>query len=250
MITKLQIELNLRDDIYPRFLGSVLHGALMDYLPSDMVQFLHQNSAYSPLKQRVFVSNGVVFWEIVSMNQELSNQLLMLLSKNTHIYLKQYKYQLKINDFVVTNINVSELMNSKLSSDQLSRYIKLSLVTPMSYKSNNRYAILPDIKMFFRSIMIQFDSFFSEYQMYDKETLDFIVENVFILDYGMRSTRFHIEKVKIPSFMGELTIKVNGPAPFLKLIHFLIAFGELSGVGIKTSLGMGKYQIMESTDTN
>ena len=32
--------------------------------------------------------------------------------------------------------------------------------------------IFPEVKRFFRSIMIQFDAF-EEYKMYDKETLDF-----------------------------------------------------------------------------
>ncbi|KIX91213.1 CRISPR-associated protein Cas6 [Staphylococcus microti] len=246
MIRKLQIELKLPQNIQHKFLGSVLHGALMDYLPNEMTEYLHHSFAYSPLKQRVFLIDDKVVWEIVSMNQDLSTQLLKLFSENTYIYLKQYDFHLSIEKFDVQNIDVTELMNNKLSDEDLSRYIKLKIVTPMSYKSNNKYAISPEIKMFFRSIMIQFDSFFSDYQMYDKETLDFIVDNVFIVDYRMKSTRFHLEKVKIPSFMGELTIKVNGPSPFLKLLHFLVAFGELSGVGIKTSLGMGKYHIISS----
>ncbi|RQN32521.1 CRISPR-associated endoribonuclease Cas6, partial [Paraburkholderia tropica] len=116
--------------------------------------------------------------------------------------------------------------------------------TPMSFKYQSSYIIFPDVKRFFRSMMIQFDAFFEEYKMYDKETLNFLENNVNIVDYKLKSTRFNLEKVKIPSFTGEIVFKIKGPLPFLQLTHFLLKFGEFSGSGIKTSLGMGKYNII------
>lgn len=245
MIRKIELQLNIPETIQPRFLGSVLHGVLMENLSQDMADFLHQNSAYSPLKQRIYTINHQVIWEVVSMNDYLSEQLVKVFSEENIFYLKHYEASIEVISYKIQGINIQSFIQEYLNNEDLPKFIKLSIITPMSYKSNGVYAIFPNVQMFFRSIMLQFDSFFSEYRMYDKETLDFIGNNVHIIDYRLRSTRFHIEKVKIPSFIGEITLKVNGPNTFFKLIHCLLAFGELSGSGIKTSLGMGKYMIQK-----
>ncbi|QHW35989.1 CRISPR-associated endoribonuclease Cas6 [Staphylococcus ursi] len=245
MINKLTIELSLPSNIKPNYLGSILHGVIMDYLSTDMAAQLHHYYAYSPLKQRIYLKNHLIIWEIISMNDNLSGELIEIFSKNETLFLKHYHTHIQLKTFIVTKFNIKEMMNGFLGKDDLSRFIHIKIQTPMSFKMKNEYLIFLDINRFFRSIMIQFDSFFDNYKMYDKETLDFIESNVKIVDYKLKSTKFYLEKVKIPSFTGELSLKVKGPLPFLQLIYFLLEFGELSGVGIKTSLGMGKYSIIE-----
>ena len=52
MINKITVELNLPNSIRFQYLGSILHGVLMDYLPNDIADQLHHEFAYSPLKQK------------------------------------------------------------------------------------------------------------------------------------------------------------------------------------------------------
>ena len=54
MINKITVELDLPDSIRFQYLGSILHGVLMDYLPNDIADQLHHEFAYSPLKQRIY----------------------------------------------------------------------------------------------------------------------------------------------------------------------------------------------------
>ena len=54
MIYKITVQLNLPNNINLPYMGSILHGVLMDYLSNDIASSLHHNFAYSPLKQRVF----------------------------------------------------------------------------------------------------------------------------------------------------------------------------------------------------
>lgn len=246
MITKIKIELDIPNQIQVRYMGSVLHGVLMEYLPNDVAEQLHHNFAYSPLKQRIYLEDNKSIWEIVSMSEELSKTLIYVFSTENNFYLKHYQESIKLKQFNVEKFSINEMMSSYLGEESLTKFIKIKILTPMSFKSNQRYMVFPDMKKFFRSIMVQCDAFFNEYDMYDRETLEFLSENVFIVDYRMKSSRFNLERVKIPSFLGEFTIKVNGPTPFLQLIHFLLEFGELSGVGIKTSLGMGKYSVIKN----
>lgn len=64
-----------------------------------------------------------------------------------------------------------------------------------------------------------------------------------IVDYRLRSTKFYLEGTKIPAFMGELTIRVNAPLPILQLADVLLRSAVYTGVGVKTSLGMGKIEL-------
>lgn len=244
MINKITVELDLPESIRFQYLGSVLHGVLMDYLSDDIADQLHHEFAYSPLKQRIYHKNKKVIWEIVCMSDNLFKEVVKLFSSKNSLILKYYQTNIDIQSFQIEKINVQNMMNQLLQTEDLSRYVRLNIQTPMSFKYQKSYMIFPDVKRFFRSIMIQFDAFFEEYRMYDKETLNFLEKNVNIVDYKLKSTRFNLEKVKIPSFTGEIVFKIKGPLPFLQLTHFLLKFGEFSGSGIKTSLGMGKYSII------
>ena len=244
MINKITVELDLPESIRFQYLGSVLHGVLMDYLSDDIADQLHHEFAYSPLKQRIYHKNKKIIWEIVCMSDNLFKEVVKLFSSKNSLLLKYYQTNIDIQSFQIEKINVQNMMNQLLQVEDLSRYVRLNIQTPMSFKYQNSYMIFPDVKRFFRSIMIQFDAFFEEYRMYDKETLNFLEKNVNIVDYKLKSTRFNLKKVKIPSFTGEIVFKIKGPLPFLQLTHFLLKFGEFSGSGIKTSLGMGKYSII------
>ncbi|WP_302373675.1 CRISPR-associated endoribonuclease Cas6 [Enterococcus asini] len=246
MIYKLTAQLELPQELQTNNLGSTLHGVLMELLPTEIVKQLHSASAYSPLRQRLIIKRGSKpRWEIISLSSELGKILMNCLMDRTSILLKHHQIEVAIGNISVEKIDETALIKDCFSQQVSPRYIKLAIQTPIAFKSKGEYEIFPDLQKFFRSIMLTFDSFFEDYELYDSETLTYILENVKIVDYRMRSTRFHLEGVRIPSFTGELKFRISGPQPMQQLIHLIIQFGELSGVGIKTSLGMGKYTLVE-----
>lgn len=244
MITVIKINLELPKANRTFNLGSILHGVIMDMLSKEMIEFLHTSSKYSPLKQRVLFRGEEIEWEIVLLDDELSKQIQTYFINNEKIVIKRHDLTLPIINYSVNKIDIQNLIDKHFSDDKPSKYIKLHVRTPMSFKSNGRYEIFPSTKMMYRSTMLLFDAFFDEYQMHDHETLNYIQENVTIINYNMKSTRFHLEGVKIPSFIGQMTLKIDGAKTFVQLINFLTEFGSLTGIGIKTSIGMGKYEII------
>lgn len=245
MIYKLTAQLELPQELQTNNLGSAFHGILMELLPTEIAEQLHGASAYSPLRQRLIIERGSKpQWEIVSLSSELGKILMACLMDRTSILLKHHRIEVPITNISVEKIDEATLIKECFSKQDSPRYVKLAIQTPIAFKSKGAYEIFPDLQKFFRSIMLTFDSFFADYELYDAETLNYILENVKIMDYRLRSTRFHLEGVRIPSFTGELKLRISGPQPMQQLIHLIIQFGELSGVGIKTSLGMGKYNII------
>lgn len=242
MIVKLTIHLDLPKEYKTTNISSTLHGVLMENLPSENVEYIHQLS-YNPLKQRLIFHENQATWEIVCFSSTLSQDIIQFISQQTSLYIKHHQLTVKVLSFNVERIDIQSLIDQSFSKDKLSRIVKLKIVTPMSFKSKGQYDIFLDIRKVFRSIMLQYDAFYKEYDMYDRDMLNYIEENIKVIDYQLWSTKFHLEGVKIPSFKGNVVLKINGPLPFQQLVHFLIQFGELTGAGIKTSLGMGKYML-------
>ena len=122
--------------------------------------------------------------------------------------------------------------------------LKLAFLSPASFKSDGAYDIFPDVKKILRSIMLNFDYFSPQVKIYDYDAPDFFAQQARIADYSLQSARFSLEGVRIPSFKGKITLRLKGNAQTLKILNLILAFGELSGVGIKTSLGMGHVRVV------
>lgn len=245
MITQFHLTLQIPEDLRTNNIGSILHGFLMELLPSDVVEILHQQSAYNPLKQRIMLRGDVAIWEVVSFSEFVSESLALSLHQCRSINLKHHDVKVPVLKVEQSTYQVNQLIDEFFMEDnEPKRFVNIQIMTPMSFKSQGRYDIFPDVRKFFRSIMLQFDAFFESYKMHDHDTLDYIMKQVTIVDYRLRSTRYHLEGVKIPSFIGAMTLRLSGPDHFKRLLLFLIHIGSFTGSGIKTSLGMGKYKVL------
>jgi len=92
--------------------------------------------------------------------------------------------------------------------------------------------------------MNKYDAAVRDEGMTDEDTLEQLCENAQIIGYDLKSVNFSLEGVKIPSFIGRLTIKMYGTSTMSNFANMLFRFGTYSGVGIKTALGMGSFKIL------
>lgn len=81
--------------------------------------------------------------------------------------------------------------------------------------------------------------------MIDEETLEQLCENSRVIRYDLKSVPFHLEGIKIPAFIGKITIKLTGTQTLANFAHLLLQFGTYSGIGIKTAIGMGAVKILD-----
>lgn len=242
MIKILKVKLNLPENLNTQNISSLLHGVIIEQLSVELQDKLHTSSRYSPLKQRLYYNDTNVIWEIVSFDSDLSIELDHFINSNGNIFIKYHNIKVDYEVIISEEIDEKQMMNDVYDSSENINIFKINFISPTSHKSSGEYDIFPDIEKLFRSIMRNYDSFNYD-NMYDGEALDQIVECTKIIDYRLKSTRFHLENTRIPAFRGMIILKVKGNIHFKKLIKFLLKYGEYSGVGIKTSLGMGKYTV-------
>lgn len=75
--------------------------------------------------------------------------------------------------------------------------------------------------------------------------LESLIDNTEIIGYNLRSTVYHLESIKIPSYIGNICIKIHGTQQMAQIVKLLLTFAEYSGTGIKTALGMGAVKTDE-----
>ena len=91
--------------------------------------------------------------------------------------------------------------------------------------------------------MHKYDSHHIEQQIFDEEVLQMIEERVFVKQYKLKSTWFYLEGTKIPAFVGSIQLYAKMTQSMINLINYLLKYGEFSGVGIKSAIGMGAISV-------
>ena len=224
------------------YYSSLLHGAISEMMDSQYADEMHQSGLH-PYSQYAYVRDNRMFWEINALTQKAKEQIVDVIKERGSVYVRHKEEMFELTEIRNTETSYEELINNYYFGDN-PRFIEIEFVTPTSFKKDNEYVIYPNLRLIFQSLMKKFDSCTEGTKISDEQFLEDIVKHTKIVNYRLKSTYFSMEKVKIQSFVGNITIRVNGPSQMVNTVWLLMAFGEFSGVGIKTGLGMGGYNII------
>lgn len=240
-IARLDIELDIKDRADYN-ISSTLQGAMMELIDSDYAEVLH-NSSTNPYSIRFFKNDDKYIWRINTFTTTAKEKIIDELFKPSlkEITIKHRNETIKIKEKTLKVTTYDDLIEKYYLTDS-KRYIRINFATPTSFKSNGKYMIYPTTRAIYQSLINKFSAYADDFE----KDMDGLLENFEtyseITDYKLRSTRFHLEGVTIPSFLGEITIKITGPQMMVNLANMLTAFGEYAGIGIKSSIGMGAIE--------
>ena len=245
MLSELKLELKAEGNI-GYLQSSLFQGVLMERADKAFAEDVHITGLH-PYSQLISSKNGLT-WTIRTLNPEAYKGLIEpLLSPDFN------GFDLKAKDLHVDIISKSirskpyEDLMKTFNSEQTDKYIKIEFESPTAFKRDSEYVFIPDTRLIFGSLMRKYSAASSSTDMTDEDTLQYISEHSSISDFRIRSTRFPLEGVKIPAFMGEITIRFRGTDTMARYAKMLLEFGEFSGIGIKSGMGMGAIKIIERT---
>jgi CRISPR-associated endoribonuclease Cas6 len=226
---------------------SLFQGVLMENIDTEYADILH-NATINPYSQYLFFDKKIskYIWRINTISKKANEKIIDVIQKNikNKIYLRKKDLELDIVDIKTYNkITYEELIAKYYINNNSNRFIKIYFRTPTSFKSNGIYQIFPDLRLIYQSLLKKFDVYATRFSLYDEDVLNNIVNNTIIKSYNLKSTHFYLEKVRIDSFIGKFNIKVIGSDCLISLVNLILAFGEYSGLGIKSSIGMGGIMI-------
>ncbi len=250
MFFRLELELKKDKDIFlTQNIASLFHGVLMENISQPYAEEMHI-SHIRPYSQFLRFSEERIFWTICAVNDQAYEKIGLPLLADTFqtVYLKHKDTAFEILSKQVKNISMDALMEQTFFAE-CSRYASIHFLTPCAFKTQGHYLFYPTVRLMMQSLSMKFDEAGYDISVYTPETISDFEQNISIVQYKLQSRNFHLEGIKIPSFCGNITIKINGPQQLVNLVHMLLRFGTYSGIGIKCALGMGAISIDEKGKT-
>ena len=228
--------------------ASALQGVMFENIDSDFAERMHSQNIH-PYSQYLVNENESYFWIVNTLNEEsYENIILPLLNPQ----FKEFKVKNGNVDVKVTAKKLRQLSEEELLKrfyeESADRNIGIHIRTPMAFKQNGNYNIVPDIRLIFQSLMNKYNVAYTNMSMFDFDTLENITENTIVTRYNLRSAAFAMEGIKIPGFLGKMTFRFKGTETMARYARLLLEFGEFSGIGIKTAMGMGAMDIIGNED--
>lgn len=224
--------------------SSLLHGFLMDKLDPGFADDMHTQSI-RPYSQNLFYDkNAGWIWQIKTLTDNAWNNIDAALSDTETIHIRHSDTDLRIISRELYETSFEELFEESYFGDNYSKYTEIEFVTPTAFKSNGRYINYPDLRMFFSGLIRKYDLCSDKTSVYTETLLDELTERITVSGYNLKSTSFHLEGVRIPAFIGRITLRTDGHTNLAHMTNMLASFGQYSGVGIKTALGMGAIKLL------
>ncbi len=227
--------------------GSLLHGALVELLPEDMAQELH-DIKLRPFSQYVNpLDENRLDWHIGLWDDKVSEQIIKAVMPLTEIYIKSKNIRLSIIGTERKALTERDYVGHFFNTDEPCRRYLLEFITPCTHKSNGRYVLFPTSELIVQSLSARFSAYSREYDLDDPEVLAQIATNISISKYALRSAQYSLDGSRILGYRGNLSLFIHGPAQLARLAGVILSFCEYAGIGIKTALGMGGCRINQIT---
>lgn len=246
MLSRLQIILEKPKDSHLNYnISSLLQGVLMEQISYEFALELH-NGNRQPYSQYVEFDKDRIIWNVQTLTETAYEQIIVpMMHENVQsIYIRHKDMVLGIQDKILEQCSYDQLRKEQYFTDG-SRIKTIQFVSPTAFKSQGEYVFYPSVHFLFQSLMMKYDACSDDADLFGSEVMEHFEKNIKVVRYKLRSYAFHLEGTKIPAFLGEITVKINGPQALVNLADYLLAFGEFAGVGIKCGIGMGGMKIME-----
>ena len=222
MITKIKAEIIYNNNFQMEDVLSKLEKFLFS-LVSDEYKMILNTYELKPYSCNFQKDGGKYFWIINTLTKEARDYIALPFIKNDKDsnFIEYNNEIIKIKDIEVVQTTYDSLISKNYLTKEKNNYITINFKTPTAFKSYGQYIFYPDISLIYKSIIRKYNEFSRDYEIDDEEVLNFIVENTKVIDYKLKSTRFHLAGNKIPSFIGNVRIKIIGPETNKNLINSL-----------------------------
>ena len=241
MYAELKMELDNETLDYKQ--SSNLQGVIMEHIEEEYAEILHQSNL-KPYSQCVVKQDDKRIWYIRTLTQEAYKKMIIPLSQLNEFEIKNGQIHANIVRRNFESRAENELLK-EFYEIPANRFLNLTFQTPTAFKSNGKYVFYPDIRMIYQSLMMKYTATSEEMDMIDEDTLEQLTQNSEIVRYHLRSMSFPLEGVNIPGFVGSIRLKIKGTDTMARYARMLMKYGQYSGVGIKTAMGMGAIRLME-----
>ena len=247
MLTQISIPFQSQEGYrYISSSASLFHGLLMEQLTAEHAAFLHEN-ALRPFSQNIRPLENGGIWTVSVLTAEDAEQIIPAVLNLKTAEIVQKNDVITFQEPEKQSVSYADMFRKHYIMADAPRLIRLHFETATAFKSNGQYVNMPTAKMILFGLVRRYDMTCNIHDTIYDTLFDEIEQRVTISGFRIRSASFSLEGVRIPAFLGEITLRVSGNSTFRSYINMLCDYAQYSGVGIKTALGMGrvKYEPIE-----
>lgn len=223
--------------------GSLFHGFLMQALPGAVADMLHE-SALRPFSQYVLVrADNQITWQIGLWDEEIAGDIVQVIMPLSRLELAQKGLTLSVAGVQRITRTENEFFDYFFIRDNPCRRYEIEFLTPCTHKQAGRYVLFPSPELMVNSLIRRYSAFSRDISLDEPAVMLEISRHIHIVRYSLRSAVYYLENTKITGYTGRITVVIGGPEQLARLAGALLSFGEYSGIGIKTALGMGGARV-------
>ena len=224
--------------------GSLFHGAIIDLLPKAEANEFHISQLH-PWSQYLSADQcGNVHWVVSLLTSEMETLFDQYLFSKLpmSIYLRQKNLRVELD---TPSLRIEKTFDSIYRCSEPATggcgSMTMSFLTPTSFKQRGKEIKTPDIGLIYNSMASQWNAFKDpEVAMMDlsAEKRASVCSAVKILNDETREEAFSVNGSDVPGFVGKLRFRCDHE-DICRDLKRLVSFATFSGIGRKTSLGMG-----------
>ncbi len=241
MLAKLQLKLKSTSRI-TREMSSLFHGAVLELLDTEYAHQLHHSSV-NPYSMYLSFEGEEVYLHLRTLTKDAYDRMIFnRLDRVESFHLRHNGIHVEVEERV-SECRERRTLLEDFYKERLSPQVTVEFCTPTAFKQRGKYLFLPDIRCIYQSLLNKYEETDEDFAFKDEDTLFQLVEHTCIRGYRLKSVPFPLEGITVPGFVGELRLSIFAPEPLINLANILFEFGTYSGVGIKTSMGMGGIRL-------
>lgn len=243
---RIVLRCNKTTKFFDKKLAVYFHGFLMGKVSPRFCEQIHETGA-NPFSLVVINGNDFLEFVVNLLNDESVEEFsTLLLNSGLSSFILESSEQ---KEFKILKKEIFDFQEKELVEifykDHEESFFNIQIQSPIAFKSDGEYIFLPDIRLFFQSLMRKYSANFEGTEKIDLDLLDEIVRTIRLIDYRLGSERYFIHNSFIKGFRGQLVFKCLGNQTLRNYVNMLLQFGEFSGVGVKNSLGMGAIKLIK-----
>ncbi|NLK01407.1 MAG: CRISPR system precrRNA processing endoribonuclease RAMP protein Cas6 [Clostridia bacterium] len=149
-------------------------------------------------------------------------------------HLHRFGADIRLIEQEISTITEQELADKFLIKEPYQKTIRLRFLTPTTFKQDGEYVLYPTVELIMQSLTNKWNVWAKSFLLEDIQW-----DNCQISRYNLRSALYFLKGIRIRGFVGYVDLRFWGPESMIRLANMICNFAQYSGIGIKSTLGMG-----------
>lgn len=234
--------------------GAYMQGIMFERVSCLYAEQMHLQQRH-PYSQYLYRDHGRTLWCVNVLDDEAEQEILKPLADERFqsCEVQRLSASVRVLHKKMEECSLADLADM-YGEPVKERQFRIELLTPAAFKQRGNYIRQLDLRLLYQSLIQKYQSLAqapctesgSPVFLGDMEITDGLAEQLAahseVTSYSLYSDYFPLGRIKIPAFRGWFTLKVEG-AERSACTGRLLTFGTYSGVGIKSSMGMGGMRL-------